>query len=281
MNVRLKSKEKPSRSSWCMDTGSASVLAEPGLRSAIPSCVKAVARCVGDAVNQCQTQRGHIAHTQAHGGERLERSRNIVGSHIRTGGKRPAYQDQTGHKGGHFAVRPYPVSLGLRPVEDRHPAIRLSTRAGARSWQSIASRPAIRGYASQVEASAKVCQRTTTQAHQNENGYPATGQLQRRLSPHGTSEGQKSRINRLIVPPGDKNGCFWAFYCPATGHLFKEAICTGFLSVLSRLVLVGRKGWLTRAPPSGVLINKAVLLYPTYTESRPEIDRFSPRGQRK
>lgn len=230
MNGRSKAQERSSGGTGCVDPGALAVLTQPGLCSAVNSRIEAFAGCIEYVVHQCEAQRGHIAHAKAYEGSGVVRKGNSACCDMGAGASRDSHQNKTGHQSRYIAVCPDPVPPGLRSIKDRHQAMGISTRTGARERQPEIARSSDRGGPSEVASGSQGLQGPTPQAEKNKKGYPATGQCVRRLSRHGTTGGRKSGVNRPIVPPRDKIGCFWAFHCPATGHLFKEAICTGFLT---------------------------------------------------
>lgn len=162
-------------------------------------------------------KRGYKPFSEADGHQGMDKSRKPLGGRSRATGMRFAEYDSARFKARLQSVCHDPVPARLRPEKARR-AAGFIPADGLHGSRIDPCKSADRDPAGTLAEGQKI-----------KNGSPATEQSPRGLFRHGTKSLEENAEIADFVPPRNKTPCFSGGLCSATGHLYRLAICRGFL----------------------------------------------------
>lgn len=198
-----------------LDSLSSGVFAVKGVRGTVTAGGKAFARRVGATWPERHAQRRFVTSAQGHGGTRVDKPFKPRRSGSGTTGAWTTRSDPAGIASRLQSIRGHFVSAELQLDEGRR-------KAGDIQANRLYGRRRITRQSTHGSKSGEVAT-----PEKNANGSPATGRSTPKTYRHGTNQAHENRGIADFVPPRDKTPCFWVWLRPATGHLYRFAICTG------------------------------------------------------
>lgn len=177
---------------------------------------KVAAGRAGAAGAECGRQWRYQSSAAHHAHPWMDEQKQPACRHCGTDRERPVIHDAARIKAGLQPVRLHPIPARLRLVEARR-SPRLIPADGLHGRRTDPCKPAYRDSSGSVATRPKI-----------KNGTPATGRFSLKTSRHGTNDARKFLEIGHFVPPRDETPCFSGSKRPATGHLYRYAICRQF-----------------------------------------------------
>lgn len=182
------------------------------MRGTVTAGRQATAGCSGLAWPKCHQKRGYKPRPKGNGRSRMVKPIQPWRSRSGAIAIRPTSPNPARLKNGLQSVRLHAVPAGLR-----------LGKAGCETGLLPNHGLHATGHAGKTSDGCESSR--VAKGQKNENGSPATGQSSPSSSRHGTEQPKQWAINSYFVPPRDKTPCFSESLRPATGHLYRLAIC--------------------------------------------------------